>query len=222
VKIGITGWRGFIGTHLLDRIKKAVLFTGDMCQLADVMDFIQGLDVIYHLAGKNRGDAGTILSNNLVGTANLVLATKALRVSPLIVFASSTQVQSAPNSEYGMVKLIEEKIVRKADKWCIFRIPNVYGEGCKPFYNSVVAIFAYQLTHGQSVTISNPATTREFIYIDDLVAELLNPLNHEIISPTGETLSIGQVYDFMTSKLGEHDNLKKCLYYYKGIDLAKG
>jgi len=217
MKIGITGWRGFIGSHLSQRIDNPVLFQGDMRNLDDVKEFVGQCDRIYHLAGKNRAEEGEILANNLASTGNLVMATKLLGVNPEIVFVSSKQVEWNPNSEYGMTKMIEENIIRKARKWCIFRIPNVYGPGCKPFYNSVVATFCYQIAHGESCTTHSPYATREFVYVDDLVDALVEPVLHRVVKVSGEVMSIGEVHEHLTSRLGEHEKLKKCLDYYKEV-----
>jgi len=218
MKIGITGWRGFIGSHLSQRIDNPVLFQGDMRSLGAVKEFVGQCDRIYHLAGKNREEQdGQILANNLVGTGNLVLATKLLGHHPEIVFASSKQVEWNPNSEYGMCKLIEESIVRKARKWCIFRIPNVYGEGCRPFYNSVVATFCHQIAHRETCTTHQPFATREFVYIDDVVNALVEPIMYRVVRVSGEVMSIREVHELLTTRLREHDKLKRCLdYYYVG------
>ena len=216
MKIGITGWRGFIGSHLSARISDSVLFQGDMLDLDAVKEFVGQCDRIYHLAGKNRAESGQILANNLVGTGNLVLATKLLGHCPEIVFASSKQVEWNPDSEYGMVKLIEEGTVRKARKWCIFRIPNVYGEGCKPFYNSVVATFCWQIAHGEVCTTHQPFATREFVYIEDVVGALVEPVLYRVTKVSGEVMSIQEVYELLTNRLGEHGKLKMTLDWYKG------
>jgi len=217
MKIGITGWRGFIGFHLSKRIGNPVLLQGDMQDLGAVKEFVCQCDRIYHLAGKNRTDDGQILANNLVSTGNLVLATKLLGTNPEIVFASSKQVEWNPNSEYGMAKMIEENIIRKAAKWCVFRIPNVYGEGCKPYYNSVVATFCYQIANGEVCTTHQPFTTREFVHIEDVVEAMREPVLHRVVSVSGEVMSIKEVYEYLTSRLGEHEKLKKCLDYYKEV-----
>ena len=99
MKIGITGWRGFIGSHLSARISDPMLFQGDMRDLGAVKKFVGQCDRIYHLAGKNRAEGGQILANNLVGTGNLVLATKLTGTRPEIVFASSRQAEWNPDSE---------------------------------------------------------------------------------------------------------------------------
>ena len=93
MKIGITGWRGFIGSHLKDKIDNPVLFQGDMRNLDSVKSFVRQCDRIYHIAGKNRSIEGNIIANNLLGTANLVLACRLECVEPEIIFASSNQIQ---------------------------------------------------------------------------------------------------------------------------------
>jgi UDP-2-acetamido-2,6-beta-L-arabino-hexul-4-ose reductase len=155
------------------------------------------------------------LANNVVATGNLILALKLQKHNPEIIFLSSKQVEWNPDSEYGLTKAIEEDIIQLSKNWCIYRVPNVFGPGGKPFYNSVVATFAYQISHDLKITIDDPDATREFIYVEDLIDELMNPLFCEYKSPKGEVLSIGEIYDLMTSKLGEHRKLQNCLDFYR-------
>jgi nucleoside-diphosphate-sugar epimerase len=115
------------------------------------------------------------------------------------------------------VKGIEEEIIKKANKWCIFRIPNVYGPGCKPFYNSVIATFCYQISKGEKVTIHDPSVKREFIFVEDLVERLLDPEFNSLKSINGETMTVGEIYSFLTDKLGRHEKLEKCLQSYKQL-----
>ena len=216
MKVGITGWRGFIGSHLSQRIDNPVLFQGDMRNMDDVKQFVGQCDRIYHLAGKNRVEGeGEILANNLVATGNLVLAAKLLCKNVELVFTSSKQVEWNPNSEYGMCKMVEEGIIRKARKWCVFRIPNVYGAGCRPFHNSVVATFCWQIAHGDACTTHQPFATREFVDVGNVVEALVEPVWYRVVGIAGEVMSIGEVYAYLTTRLGEHEKLKKCLDYYR-------
>ena len=215
MRTGITGWKGFIGSHLSTRISDPMLFQGDMRDLGAVKEFVGQCDRIYHLAGKNRAEEGQILANNLAGTGNLVLATKLLGSRVEIVFASSSKVESEPNSEYGLCKLIEENIARKARKWCIFRIPNVYGEGCRPNYNSVVATFCWQIAHGEVCTTHQPFATREFVYVEDVVDAMLKPVLYQAVRIPGEVMSIREVHELLTTRLGEHEKLARTLSWYK-------
>ena len=41
MRIGITGWRGFIGSHLAKRINNPMLFQGDMQNLDEVKEFVE-------------------------------------------------------------------------------------------------------------------------------------------------------------------------------------
>lgn len=197
------------------RLNDPLLFEGDLTNIRDVCEFVVSCDRIYHLAGKNREQPGEILKNNIISTSNLILACKIKRVNPEIIFASSQQVIWNSESEYGFVKSVEEEIIKKANKWCIFRIPNVYGPGGKPFYNSVIATFCYQISKGESVAIHDPSVKREFIFVDDLVEELLNPEFNSLKSIDGETLVVGEIYSFLTDKLGSHKKLERCLQSYK-------
>lgn len=215
MRIGITGWRGFIGSHLAQKIDNPVLFQGNMLDLDAVEKFIGQCDRIYHLSGKNKTEDGRILANNLTSTGNLVLAAKLLGVNPEIVFASSNQVEWNPNSEYGMTKMIEESIVRKSRKWAIVRVPNVYGEGCRPNYNSVVATFCWQIAHGEPCTTIQPFATREFAHVEDVVSALLETVLYRVIRVTGEVMSIKKVHEFLTVRLGEHEKLAETLNWYK-------
>lgn len=217
MRVGITGANGFIGTHLQRALDNPLLFQGDLSNIAQVKEFVRQCDRIYHLAGKNRADCGGILKNNLISTANIILAMKLENKFPEIVFASSQQTIWNPYSEYGFTKTLEEEVLKKTNKWCIFRIPNVYGPGGKPFYNSVVATFCYQLSKGEQATINDPSVQREFIYIDDLIQELLDPQFNSYKYPQGDTLSIGEIYSLLTDRLGEHERLKTCLDFYRKV-----
>ena len=219
MNIGITGWHGFIGSYLKEKIGNPILFQGDLRNLEEVKSFTKGCDRIYHLAGLNRENEGNILANNILSTGNLILSLKLQELNPEIIFLSSRQVEWNPCSEYGLTKLIEESIVKTAENKCIFRAPNVYGVGGKPFYNSVVATFAYQVAHGQEVTINDPLATREFVFVEDLVDSLVRykfyKHRRRYICVRGEIMTIGEVYEYLTSRLGEHENLKKSLDYWE-------
>ena len=222
MNIGITGWQGFIGSYLKEKIVNPILFQGDMRNLDDVFSFTECCERIYHLAGLNREDEGEIFANNILSTGNLILSLKLQGLNPEIIFLSSRQVEWNPCSEYGLTKLIEESIVKMTENKCIFRAPNVYGVGGKPFYNSVVATFAHQVAHGQEVTINDPLATREFVFVEDLVDSLVRykfyKHRRRYIRVMGEIITIGEVYEYLTSKIGEHENLKNCLdYWRKGV-----
>lgn len=212
--MGITGANGFIGKYLAEKLESPLLFHDRMDDLDSIIQFVNRCDRIYHLAGKNRAEKGQILKNNIESTSNLVFASLHKETPPEIIFSSSQQVLWSGLSEYGFTKAIEEDIIKRSKKWCIFRIPNVYGPGCKPFYNSVIATFCYQIARDIPATINDPNAKREFIFIEDLVSNLLNPEFNSEKSPSGEIMTVSDIYSLLTERLGEHKKLEKTFQYY--------
>ena len=59
----------------------------------------------------------------------------------------------------------------------VYRFPNVFGKWCRPNYNSVVATFCNNIANGIPLQINDKNTMLNLVYIDDVVAELINALN---------------------------------------------
>jgi UDP-2-acetamido-2,6-beta-L-arabino-hexul-4-ose reductase len=55
----------------------------------------------------------------------------------------------------------------------IYRLPGIFGKGCKPNYNSVVATFCHNYINDINVEIDDKERLLELAYIDDLINELL-------------------------------------------------
>lgn len=165
--VGITGHRGFIGSHLINYLD-AEPYSGQEC------------DIIIHLAALNR-NASDIYGTNMKLVSDLISSIKG---TPHIIFASS--IQEDKSTEFGRSKKDGR---RRLASWCKFNkckftglvIPNVFGPGCKPFYNSVVATFSHQLFHGNNPIIENDASLK-LIYIDDLCKIISWIISEEITS----------------------------------------
>ena len=169
--IGITGASGFIGWHL-----RAFLLRREIINpiLIDEKDFaskkllakkISRCDIIIHLAGLNRGDEKKIYDINVGLVNNLIKVCETIKVKPPVIFASSTH--RTRNTAYGKSKKDSEKILRawaKKNKTSVANLilPNVFGEFGRPFHNSAVSTFCYQLARGEQPTILSDATN-EFV-----------------------------------------------------------
>ena len=179
-RIGITGMAGFVGTHVRDRLIREqdfeVLPFGDnyFDNPALLADFAAKADIIVHLAGVNRHEPEVVYARNIELMEQLLAAVDVTGNTPYILFSSSTQIER--DNEYGRGKkramvLLEQWSLRRGVPALSMVIPNVFGDGGRPFYNSVVATFCHQVTHGQEPSILQDGQM-SMIYINDLVDEI--------------------------------------------------
>ena len=226
MNIGITGAKGFLGTHILDRLKRDSkinsvdgfdLPEGDLFNIPSLKKFVSGKDVIIHLAALNRADDAELMRVNVLGTLSLVKVIKEKNPSCRLVFASSFQVYSksdekdiidedfptAPVSIYGLSKrFCEEIIVSMLGDYAILRISNIYGPGCKPFYNSVVATFVQLAKDRKPLSISGKGTqSRDFVFVEDVARafELASLSKEKGIFNicTGESISLNHLAELL-------------------------
>ena len=84
-------------------------------------------------------------------------------------------------SEYGKSKLAGEELFfdygkETGAKVLVYRFPNLFGKWCRPNYNSAVATFCHNMANGLPIQVNDRSTMLELLYIDDLVAEMLDAL----------------------------------------------
>ena len=177
--VGVTGASGFVGRHTVLALKQADCRvvplgrdeTGDPQRLARL---VADCDVVVHLAGANRGDEAEVAAANISLAWSLVQAFETAGVSPRVVYAGSTQ-EEAGNS-YGNSKREAGEVLmdwarRQQTVATSLTIPNVFGPGCKPFYNSVTATFCHLLATGEEPTVQVDKDL-ELIFVGDLAAEI--------------------------------------------------
>ena len=184
-RIGVTGPNGFVASHLIRALHNLADTQVIPCprEIWDneqqLGDFVSQCDVIVHLAGQNRGSDQEIYATNVALIDKLVAAADLVGAPLHIVFASSTQRDR--DQAYGRSKKYGEQQLtawagRSAHRSVTsLVIPNVYGPGCRPFYNSVVATFCHQLAQGEEPQIEQDNLV-EFIWINDLVERILESL----------------------------------------------
>ena len=171
---------GFVGSHLRDRLMREkdveVLPFEDAYydNPAAFVEFCRNADVIVHLAGVNRHEPQIVYEKNIELMEKLLDFCDAAGKTPYILFSSSTQITR--DNEYGRGKkrameLLEAWSAKRGAAAVSMVVPNVFGDGGRPFYNSVVATFCYQLTHGQTPEIQVDGQMT-MIYINDLVEDI--------------------------------------------------
>lgn len=191
LKIGITGQAGFVGTHLFNTLGlnpkfQRVPFEDDFFTDNDKLKaFVAQCDVIVHLAAMNRhGDPQVIYDTNLELVDTLITALEATGSKAHILFSSSTQEER--DNPYGKSKKegrarLAAWAKRSGGRFSGLVIPNVFGPFGHPYYNSVVATFCHQLSHGETPKVDIDATLK-LIYVGDLVGEFIRVIETPIVA----------------------------------------
>jgi UDP-2-acetamido-2,6-beta-L-arabino-hexul-4-ose reductase len=214
IRVGITGQSGFIGTHLYNYLglqKDEVIripFQDDYFTTENRLnEFVRKTDVIVHLAALNRhNDPKTIYDTNIALTKKLINACENTGSKPHILFSSSTQ-EERDNSFGKSKRECREMLASWAEKnKAVFTglvIPNVFGPFGNPFYNSVVATFAHQLTHNEEPRIDVDAQLK-LIYIGDLVKTIYKTIcnklsDNEFRVPFTNEIKVSEILSLLKS-----------------------
>ena len=142
-------------------------------------------DFVFNLAGVNRPKEQEEFMEGNFGFASTLLDTLKKHHNPCPVMLSSsiqaTLVGRYAEGGYGLSKKAGEELFFRygeetGAKVLVYRFPNLFGKWCRPNYNSVVATFCHNYAHDLPISVSDPAVELEMLYIDDLVAEMLDAL----------------------------------------------
>lgn len=201
MNIGITGGKGFIGSHValsLKEMRGANIFLfdkprGDMLDKKSVEEFVKGKDVIIHAAAVNRGTDAEVVRGNIESTLNLLSVVSKLKKKPKIIFLSSTQAET--DTLYGISKKLCESILEHASNThkipvSIFRLTNVFGEGSRPFYNTVVATFCYQVARGEKLRVNKKGAPLMLVYVGDVA----RVISEEVFKKRKESFFFKKIY----------------------------
>ena len=141
-------------------------------------------DFVFHLAGVNRPkDPAEFMEGNR-GLAEALLDILRRQGSRAgIMLASSVQaslIGRYGQSDYGRSKLAGEELFfaygeETGVKTAVYRFPNLMGHS-RPNYNSAVSTFCYNIARGLPITVNDPSTELELLYIDDLVEGMFDLL----------------------------------------------
>ncbi len=216
MKILVTGANGFIGKNLTYRLKEKgyeVLSYDRENTRDDLKSFVKEADFIIHLAGINRPiKEEEFLDGNVNFTKTLLDELKASGKKTPLFFSSSTQAER--DNPYGRSKKLAEDQIFSYGKAndnpvYVYRLYNVYGKWCRPNYNSVIATWCYNITHGLPIEINENAPAIDFVYIDDIGDEVLSLIEGD--KKGKKEICYIPVYDKKTLK-----EIASLLYSYKG------
>ena len=200
MNILVTGSRGFAGKNLVaalqalrdgkDRTRPTLkvdeIFEYDIDTDPALLDgYCAACDFVFNLAGVNRPQNPEEFMQGNFGFASTLLDTLKQHENQCpVMLASSIQatlIGRYGQSDYGKSKLAGEELFWKyaaetGAKVLIYRFPNLFGKWCRPNYNSAVATFCHNIAHDLPITVNDRSTALELLYIDDLVAEMLDAL----------------------------------------------
>lgn len=240
MNILITGAAGFVGKNLCaalrnirdnkDRTRPTLyideIYEYDVATDHALLDEWCGkADFVFNLAGVNRPkDNAEFMSGNF-GFASELLATlkKHQNKCPVMLSSSiqATLIGRYGQSDYGKSKLAGEGLFFQYSTSTgalvlVYRFPNLFGKWCRPNYNSAVATFCYNTANDLPITVSDRANELELLYIDDLVAEMLDALEgkqhrceydglnpvaesdgHYYYVPTTHHVTLGEIVDLL-------------------------
>lgn len=200
MNILITGAAGFVGKNLTealrcirdgkDRTRPGLhveeLYLYDLSSSRELLEeACEKADFVFNLAGVNRPkDEKEFMEGNFGFASTLLDTLKKHRNTCPIMLSSSIQATLEGrfgNSEYGRSKKAGEELFfqyarETGAEVLVYRFPNLFGKWCRPNYNSVVATFCHNYAHDLPIQVNDPNVELEMLYIDDLVAEMLDAL----------------------------------------------
>jgi UDP-glucose 4-epimerase len=209
------------------RLSADVLFTrGDVTDRPKLWTLLQEIDCVYHLAAKVSVPESILYPReyniiNVGGTVSVMEAMRDVGVRRVILISSGAiygdqgqqpLVESAPpnpGSPYAVSKLAAEHYVHTIGAlWGIetvaLRVFNAYGPG-QPLaaaHPPVVPHFLRQVSHGGSMVIHGKGEqTRDFIYLDDVVAAMVAAASAPTINRS--VINIGSGTETSIQALGQ-------------------
>lgn len=223
MKILVTGSNGFVGKNLVAELRNRgynEIFECDINTTSEeLMQYTQECEFIFHLAGVNRpekeedfmkGNFGftSVLLNNLKENNNK---------SPILITSS---IQAELDNPYGKSKKAGEDLMfsyakENGTKVYVYRLTNLFGKWSRPNYNSVVATFCNNIAKGLPIKINDPNVILNLAYIDDVLEEFINAMNHKAsikdnygYIPVTYTVKLGEIAELITKFKDSRDNLE--------------
>ncbi len=201
MKILVTGAKGFVGKNLvyaLKNLKEGKDRTRPNLSVEEIFEYdidstekdlenaCKNASFVFNLAGVNRPqNQEDFMKGNFGFASDLLNTLKKYNNKCPIMLSSSIQATliGRYDGEYGRSKKAGEDLFfdyskETGAKVLVYRFPNLFGKWCRPNYNSAVATFCNNVANDLPIQVNDRNTELELLYIDDLVAEMLDALEN--------------------------------------------
>lgn len=200
MKILLTGAAGFLGYHTRVRLRalsdhEVVLATRD--NWSELATLISDCDAIIHVAGVNRGAPHDVEGGNVQLAQDIADALPGSAVTR-VVFANS--IWAGTGTPYGAGKarantILAEAAAQQGLTYVDVRLPNIFGEGGRPNYNSFVATFVDKVVNGESPEIQDREIN--LLHVQEAAGTLIRGLTTTLpfLEPLGSATSVLGVWE---------------------------
>jgi UDP-2-acetamido-2,6-beta-L-arabino-hexul-4-ose reductase len=213
--VAVTGATGLLGWHLrcalhsygvadVRPIDRALFSCQEELQMA-----LASCDAVVHLAGVNRGAPDQIESTNVALASCLVEALRQTDMTPHVVFANS--IRRGEATPYGRGKAAAAAVLstwatETGARFTDLVLPHVFGELGRPFYNSVVATFCYQLANGDEPHVLDD-NVLELVHTQDVADEVVRLIGTRTageVRVRGRAMLVSELLDKLASFAREY------------------
>lgn len=212
MRVAITGSRGFLGWHLQcallagGRHEAVPLGRDQMADAAALAAALEGCDALVHLAGMNRGPEEELAH---VNTTLARTVAKALEGSSVRTVLHGNSIHAGTPSAFGRSKAAAaDELARGAARagaaFTDVLLPNVFGEGGRPHYNSVVATFCAELVAGRRPQVIEDREV-PLLHAQDAVDVLVGALDGNggpTLRPAGHRMAVSELLDHLEGMTG--------------------
>ncbi|HEX2697184.1 MAG TPA: GDP-mannose 4,6-dehydratase, partial [Anaerolineales bacterium] len=211
---------------VLDRLE---LLAGDLRDLQTVREAVEGVQIVFHLGASisipySYRHPAEVAEANLIGTLNVLLACRDLKIERLVHTSSSEVYGTAQyvpinenhplhgQSPYAATKIGADKLAESF--YCSYNLPvvtvrpfNTYGP--RQSARAVIPAIITQALSGSTIKLGNLDTKRDFTFIDDTVSGFLRAAEAQGVEGktynlgTGETICIRDLVVKVAKKLNK-------------------
>ncbi|MDX7899835.1 NAD-dependent epimerase/dehydratase family protein [Aeromonas media] len=177
----VTGSKGFLGRSFIQELQDNhcvnIIEFDRNCSLDSLSEKVIAADFIAHFAGEVNPKCtdDEFVTSNAGLTESLVRELRVTGKSIPILFTSTIHAIE-PKNAYGKSKQIAEAALAhyaqesKALVW-LFRLPHVFGPGCKPNYNSAISTWIYNSINNIEIKVYDRGIKINYCYSRDIVKQ---------------------------------------------------